>query len=134
MLNLVHHFIRQQPDRCTFLAHHYPRLRLKKTWKLVGDSKEPIHNITTLTQKRKPYAAVEKDIHGRRSFADFFDKPFSLVFIAYICNSLINVLTIAWLQYQTAQPLWPTRLEKGYQDPRNMHMIFYFFLKKIKVL
>jgi hypothetical protein len=49
--------------------------------------------------------------------------PFSLVFIAYICNSLINVLKIAWLQYQTAQPLWPTRLEKDYQDPRDMHMI-----------
>jgi len=49
-LNLVRHFIGEQPNQCIppFLAHHYPRLRLKNLKKSVGDSKERIHNITTL--------------------------------------------------------------------------------------
>jgi len=136
-LNLVRHFIQQQPDHCIppFLAHHYPRLRLKKTSSRLEIQKS--HNIWLIQKRKLRCYCWTKDVAftipisrhlaytegkattvrqktWRHSFADFFAKPVSLVFMTYI---VINVLKIRWLQYQTAQPLWPTRLERNHQGP-----------------
>jgi len=113
--NLVRHFIRQQPNHCILLARHYPSLRLKKLASRLEIQKSQFIISRHLAYTEEKSYCWTKDIMGATHFADFFRQT---RFTTYICNSLINdVLKIAWLQYQTAQPLWPTRLERDYQGP-----------------
>ena len=64
-------------------------------------------NISAGPKKKKRY-------RRRRSFFRCPNREMRLTTL------LINVLKITWLQFQTAQLLWPTQSERDYQGPRNI--------------